>query len=49
MKGIFCMGAAILKAAGLLVVLALFGCVTSHVMIAQDRASAAPDQVKIQN
>jgi hypothetical protein len=43
------MGAAILKAAGLLVVLALFGCVSSHVMTGQARPPIAPDQVKIQN
>ncbi len=32
LKGIFRMGALILKGAGLLLVLALFGCVYSHVM-----------------
>jgi hypothetical protein len=47
MKGIFCMGALILKAVGLLVVLALFGYFSSHVMIGQARPAIAPDQVKI--
>jgi hypothetical protein len=43
------MGGAILKAAGLLAVLALFGCVSSHVMTGQARPSVTADQVKIQN
>ena len=43
------MGAAILKAAGLLAVLALFGSVSSHVLSGQARTPATPDQVKIQN
>jgi hypothetical protein len=41
------MGAITLKAAGLLAVLALFGCVSSHVMIGQARPPISPDQVKI--
>ena len=39
------MGAPILKAAGLLVVLALFGYVTSHVMIGQARPPISPEKL----
>ena len=41
------MGALTLKAIGLLAVLVLFGCVSSHVMIGQARPPISPDQVKI--
>jgi hypothetical protein len=42
-KGMLCMGAVTLKATGLLVVLALFGCVSSHLRYPANQVSHTPN------